>query len=154
MAQNQNLQNANELWLYFNKIIDWIQATFIKYRPQMKSIEWGPLFDEFGGKNLDTTKIEEEISKLMMDDEVQKKGGIYPYVLKRDERDLNLRSFSEAQKTEVFEKQKGICPVCKEKFDYGDMDGDHIIPWSKGGKTVTENCQMLCRRDNKIASNK
>ena len=33
---------------------------------------------------------------------------------------------------------------------YGDkiwclMHADHITPWSKGGKTVPENCQMLCR---------
>ena len=24
------------------------------------------------------------------------------------------------------------------------MEGDHITPWRDGGKTVKENCQMLC----------
>ncbi len=26
------------------------------------------------------------------------------------------------------------------------MEADHITPWSKGGKTIAENCQMLCLR--------
>ena len=34
------------------------------------------------------------------------------------------------------------------------MEGDHIVPWSKGGKTVPENLQMLCRRDNALKSNR
>lgn len=25
------------------------------------------------------------------------------------------------------------------------LDADHITPWSKGGKTTPDNCQMLCR---------
>lgn len=25
------------------------------------------------------------------------------------------------------------------------MHADHITPWSKGGKTTPDNCQMLCR---------
>lgn len=29
-------------------------------------------------------------------------------------------------------------------FKIGEMDADHIVPWSKGGKTTAENCQMLC----------
>jgi 5-methylcytosine-specific restriction endonuclease McrA len=24
------------------------------------------------------------------------------------------------------------------------MEADHITPWSKGGKTTVENCQLLC----------
>ncbi len=31
---------------------------------------------------------------------------------------------------------------------------DHIVPWSKGGKTVPENLQMLCRRCNALKSDR
>lgn len=33
----------------------------------------------------------------------------------------------------------------REHFEYEEMHADHIVPWSKGGKTVPDNCQMLCR---------
>ncbi|MDR0611589.1 MAG: HNH endonuclease [Planctomycetaceae bacterium] len=29
------------------------------------------------------------------------------------------------------------------------MEGDHITPWSQGGKTTAENCQMLCKDCNR-----
>ena len=35
-----------------------------------------------------------------------------------------------------------------------EMQADHIVPWSKGGRTVAENCQMLCRRDNALKSDR
>ncbi len=28
------------------------------------------------------------------------------------------------------------------EFEFEDMQGDHIIPWSQGGRTIEENCQM------------
>jgi len=37
---------------------------------------------------------------------------------------------------------------------FEEMEGDHIVPWSKGGKTVPENLQMLCRRCNGQKSDK
>ena len=39
-------------------------------------------------------------------------------------------------------------------YKFSQMQADHITPWSKGGKTVPDNCQMLCtwhnehKRDN------
>ena len=33
-------------------------------------------------------------------------------------------------------------------YVFGEMQGDHIIPWSQGGRTVEDNCQMLCQRCN------
>ena len=27
---------------------------------------------------------------------------------------------------------------------WGDMQADHIVPWSRGGRTVVGNCRMLC----------
>lgn len=32
----------------------------------------------------------------------------------------------------------------KRGFNENEMQGDHIVPWSKGGKTVEENMQMVC----------
>jgi 5-methylcytosine-specific restriction endonuclease McrA len=90
----------------------------------------------------------------MEDEDVQKKSGIYEYVLTREERCLNLRAFSDKTKREVYEKQKGVCPKCKKHFDIAQMEGDHITPWHEGGKTVTENCQMLCKECNRRKSGK
>ena len=34
-------------------------------------------------------------------------------------------------------------------YDFELMEGDHITPWRDGGRTVAENCQMLCRDCNR-----
>ena len=57
-------------------------------------------------------------------------------------------------KDNYYEKQKGICPVCTEHFEIDDMHGDHITPWHEGGQTISENCQMLCKEDNRRKSGK
>ena len=40
-------------------------------------------------------------------------------------------------------------PVCGDKYEIEQMEADHIDPWSKGGKTIPSNCQMLCLKDNR-----
>lgn len=154
MSKNQHEPNANELWLYFQGVINWIKAVFPKYRREMKGVEWGFLYNEFKDKKLDSKKLEKEISKLMEDEDVGSKKGIYTYVLTRQEKHLNIRSFSPNQKREAYERQKGICPVCLEHFEIEEMEGDHITPWHEGGKTSSENCQMLCKDDNRRKSGK
>jgi len=111
------------------------------------------MYNNFKAQKFDTKKIEEEISLLMQDDEVTKRSGIYEYVLTRDERFLSLRAFNDNMKREAYERQRGKCIKCGKTFEIEKMAGDHIIPWSKGGKTTTENCQMLCARCNGIKSN-
>jgi 5-methylcytosine-specific restriction endonuclease McrA len=54
----------------------------------------------------------------------------------------------------VYAKQDGICLICKKHFDIEEMEADHIIPWSSGGETILENCQMLCKRDNRMKGGK
>ncbi len=87
----------------------------------------------------------------MMDDDVTKRG-IYAYVLSGEEKHLSLRAFTESQKRAAYERQGGVCPVCKRRFDFEQMQGDHITPWSQGGKTVPENCNMLCAECNRRKS--
>ena len=154
MAQKQHEPNANELWLYFQNVINWVKVVFTKYRREMKGIDWGFLYNEFKDKNFDSKKLEEEISVLMMDEDVTKKKGIYQYVLTRKEKYLNIRAFSEKQKREAYERQAGICPLCDEHFELNEMEADHITPWHLGGQTNSDNCQMLCKEDNRRKSGK
>ena len=149
MAQRQHEPSANELWLYFQKVIAWVKATFSEYRREMKGLAWGELYNEYKDAPLDPTTVEDEVAKLMVNEEVQKKKGIYPYVLGRDERHLNLRQFSDEVKREAYERQKGVCAMCGKGFPIEEMEADHIKPWTKEGKTIPENCQMLCRDDNR-----
>ena len=152
MAHHQHCLNANELWLYFQSVIAWVQTVFPVYRKEMKGLDWGLLFNRYGKADYDSKALEIRVKELMEDDEVTNKKGIYEYLLSGEERKLNLRAFTDKMKREAYERQNGICPKCNQHFEFDQMEGDHIIPWSKGGKTTTENCQMLCRRDNGIKS--
>jgi len=154
MSKNQHETNANELWLYFQAVISWIKATFPKYRNEMKGIKWGLLYNDYKDQKFDPKKLEDEITTLMLDEDVENKKGIYLYILTRKERFLNIRAFSDKQKREAYERQKGICPICTEDFQIEEMEGDHITPWHLGGKTTADNCQMLCKDDNRRKSGK
>ncbi len=149
MAEHQHDPNANALWIYFKSVLDWVKLTFPKYRREMKGIDWGGLYDQFGGDTLDTADLERQIETLMMDDDVTSKKGIYTYVLTRDERHLNIRAFTPAQKRSAYERQKGKCTICRKPFQEAEMEADHITPWSEGGRTEPRNCQMLCRECNR-----
>ena len=154
MAVHQHDKSANPLWLYFQSVISWVKATFPKYRKEMKGIAWGNLYNVFKDHELDPKKIEDTISRLMEDEDVGSKKGIYSYVLDGKEKHLNIRAFSNKERREAYERQKGICPVCKEHFEIEVMESDHITPWHEGGKTNAKNCQMLCKEDNRRKSGK
>ena len=81
-----------------------------------------------------------------------KKAGIYTYILTKNEKFLNIRAFTDSQKRESYERQKGFCIKCGKHFALSEMEADHITPWHLGGKTMAENCQMLCKEDNRRKS--
>lgn len=151
MATHQHDPNANNLWTYFQTVLNWAITNFDlkKFKKIMKGLDWAALYDKYGSETLDTEKLAKRISELMRDSEIQKPNGIIPYVLTGDEHYLDLRAFPEDIKLAVWEKQQHICPDCGKEFDYEFMEGDHITPWRDGGRTVIENCQMLCRECNR-----
>ena len=160
MNEHQNKPNDNELWLYFQSVISWIKTLFPKYRKEMKSVNWGMLYNKYKDESYDAETLENTVFKLMQDSEVENKKGIYEYVFDSDQKHLNLRQFDDNIKRTVYEKQNGICPMCAgtvneyKKWDYDEMEGDHDVPWSKGGQTTESNCVMLCRKHNREKSNK
>ena len=149
MGRHQHESNAKVLWEHFRSVIGWIEGCFTVPRKAMKSVDWGSLYDAYKDSSLDPNAIEDETQRLIGDEDVQKQSGIYPYILTRDEKHLNIRAFPQPMKQRVYEKQGGKCSYCGDAFKFSDMEADHITPWSEGGKTVEENCQILCKDDNR-----
>lgn len=90
----------------------------------------------------------------MQDEDVSNKKGAYIYCISGEEKFLNIIAFTPNQKREAFKKQKGICLKCEKGFLLEEMEADHITPWSQGGKTSVNNCQLLCRTCNRTKSDK
>ncbi|MCL4497765.1 MAG: DUF262 domain-containing protein [Deltaproteobacteria bacterium] len=154
MSKHQQDNDAQELWQYFHEVVSWIERVFPNYRKFMKGLEWGRLYNEHKNDKLNAANMEKRIVELIYDDEVDSKKGIYEYLLRGNEKTLNLRTFDGKTKVKQYEKQKGICPICKKHFEIEEMEADHIKPWHDGGKTTVENCQMLCKQDNRTKSGK
>ena len=163
MAIHQHDDDANDLWLYFQEVISWAKRMFPNMQKKLtEKQDWGLLYNKYKANKYNPRELRNLIDKLLQDEDVTKQTGIIPYVLsgrtKHDEKFLSIRVFSEQMKRRVYEKQGHKCPICVKngsdvEYAFEDMQGDHIIPWSKGGRTVEENCQMLCQRCNNDKSN-
>lgn len=155
MGLHQNDVNAAALWAHFQKVVAWAKATFpVRRAKYTRAVDWGPLYDRFKDAELDPKKIEAEIKALILDDDVTKKPGIYPYVLTKDERHLSLRAFSDGERLKAYTRQDGTCVICGKHFPIEEMEADHITPWSRGGRTTPDNCQMLCKGCNRRKSDR
>lgn len=161
MAEHQNDQDASELWQYFQTVISWARTLFPK---KMKKItdkqDWGILYNQHKDGKYNANELENQVQKMLMNDDIKRKAGIIPYLLsdrkKSDWIYLNLRQFTKSQTIKKYNEQKGICPICNKHFDFDEMEADHIVPWSigKDGWSSYDNLQMLCKHDNRVKSNK
>lgn len=104
--------------------------------------------------DLGPKKLELEVRRLLGDEDVTKKSGIYEYLLTGSERALPICAFDRHDALPVYEKQYHKCAICGEEFEFEETQADHIKPWSKGGHTIPDNRQMLYRDCNLKKSNK
>ena len=167
MATHQGDVDAGEIKSYYTGVMDWVGGKFKCYRKEMKGLPWGMFYNQFHrgectGNLIEKTadEIEDAILTLIEDDEVQSVKGIYEYIIDGKEKHLSLRQFDDKIANKVYEKQNHKCPYCdasigghtydngRTEYEFKEMEADHIIPWSKGGKTEEENCQLLCKWHN------
>lgn len=147
MAEHQHDENSDELWNYYQSVIEWVKATFTTYRKEMKGIAWGELYNKYKDADLNAEEIEGEVARLMADEDVTNKKGIYEYVLDKEEKHLSIRAFSDRDKRTMYEKQGGIDPVDGQHYALDEMQAHHIIEWADGGKTIIENCVMVSKKN-------
>ena len=172
MSKHRYDTNITELKTYFNSVIDWISSVFTDVDSSMRGLDWGSLYERYHRNAYDPQAVSEKVQRLLADDYVSDKKGIYPYILDGcvEHRLLNIRVFSEPVKKSVYTrqtanaKQKGHsnCPLCALGTDnnrtriwkQNEMDADHVTAWSKGGATDIGNCQMLCKTHNRAKGNR
>ena len=172
MQEHRRDTNINELKLYFNDVISWIERTFDNVYPKMKGLNWGELYEKYHNNPYDHVEVSKKVKELYNDPCVKDNKNIFEYVLGgcKDTKLLNVRVFDENTKTRVYnrqtdeakEKHISNCPLCaighdanKEKiWTQKEMDADHVLAWSKGGATDEGNCQMLCKTHNRAKGNR
>lgn len=171
MSRNRTSDDISEVKTYFESVIEWAGSIFIETKKEMCGLEWGRLYETYHEKSFNPKQVKELVQKLYKDPSVNKKRGIFEYVLGdcQDKKLLEIRIFNDATKIDAYERQtsdakregKSNCPYCaieqtvnnKKIWDLEDMDADHVTAWSKGGKTSLDNCQVLCKPHNRSKGN-
>jgi len=172
MSRHRKDTNITELKTYFNSVIDWVSSVFIDVESEMCGLEWGRLYEEYHKKSYNPAKVSADVQKLYGDPYVKNRKGIFEFVLggSVDTKLLDVRVFDEATKNVVYKKQtveaekkgKSNCSSCAMGHDANkdkiwklfEMDADHVKAWSKGGKTMLKNCEMLCKTHNRAKGNR
>ena len=89
----------------------------------------------------------------------------FEYVLARGHQMLtkdDRRMFSEADRIRIDRRDNGLCQFCLQEgkpekeaqVSWNEYQADHVIPHSRGGMTIIENAQVLCRYHNAAKSNR
>lgn len=172
MAAHRQDANIEPVTAYFDSVIDWVSTTFVSIHSEQKGQPWGALYDRYHLTPYNPEEVDKEVSRLMADDAVTDKRGIFEYVLGgcHNTQLLNIRLFDKNTIKTVYEKQTlqakehgtSNCPFCAAGdganrtriWALGEMDADHVTAWSKGGATDIGNCQMLCKTHNRMKGNR
>ena len=143
MELHKKDKDASCLIDYFKNVISWVVSTFPTYRKNMDEIEWGILFNKYGNTNFEW--IDELAGRMMDDDMVTDKSGIYEYLLNGDEELLKLAKFSKETIRGAIEKQNGKCANCGNELSQARCSTRRIKSYKEGGRNDIDNCEVLCK---------
>lgn len=173
MAQHRNDTSISELKAYFSSVVDWIGGVFTGTPDrEMRGLEWGRLYEECHATAYNPTTLAADLVALRGDPAVEKKKGIYEYLLSEKSKIqlLEVRLFDDKTKQAAYKRQtdaantSGVsnCPTCAgvananqtRIYRLDEMEADHVSAWSRGGQSDLDNCEMLCSTHNRAKGNK
>ena len=173
MAQHRTDTNINELRAYFISVIDWVGGVFTgSPEREMRGLAWGRLYEEYHTTAYSPTALAADLALLRGDPAVEKKKGIYEYLLsgKTKPQLLQVRLFDAKMKQAAYKRQTdeassnsvSNCPTCATVananqariYKLSEMEADHVSAWSRGGQSDLDNCEMLCVTHNRAKGNR
>lgn len=172
MSANRLRNDIGEVTSYFESVLNWASTVFTDIEKEMCGLEWGRLYEEYHSTAYDPKLLSSRVKELYSDGYIKNRKGIWEYVLggESDSRLLEVRVFDLPTKKAAYAKttkeanSKSIsnCSLCSLNADinrtkiwkFDEMEADHILAWSKKGKTSFENCQMLCKTHNRAKGNR
>ena len=143
-------ENAKSLFAYYEEVLGWANYIFgTKYKKELPKVEWGLLYNRYHEIPCSPREIRAKVDALMENPEITKKVAVFEYVFSGEEKILSPRAFDDSMKRSKLEEQDHKCAYCGGEIpDMKSAHADHIIPWSKGGKTEYGNLQILCVKCN------
>jgi len=165
MGKHQHDKTAEPMWMYYQKVMNWAVSLFDpkKCKKLISNQAWGPLYEKYHDKDFTKTEIMKDVEDCIKDASnkdgtITKSSGIIEYVLagktKEAEKLLNIRAFDKDDILKKLLEQDCKCHKCGKEIDIDNAEGDHITPYSEGGKTEYSNLQVLCKTCNRTKSNK
>lgn len=133
LSSQENIASAKDALRLFE-----LEYNAYDSKRAVSNSERNPLFEEYRetivGRQRERETRERRYEIL---DEIVRPG------LRKGDRD-NRREFSESQKLLIWQlDKKKICKMCgRQVSSYADYEPDHVIPWSKGGRTEVSNGQV------------
>lgn len=171
LAMHRHDPSISEMEDHFESVLKWASSVFPKVEREMRGVDWDRLYRKYSRKAFDPITIGSRVSPLLDDPAVVKKSGVFEYVLgdEEDARLLNVRFFSDSIKKDAYRRQTedaravggSNCPLCAVGVNSNktriykphEMEADHVEAWSRGGSSVVENCEMLCKSHNRSKGN-
>lgn len=172
MSLHRADSSITEMKAYFDTVIDWASTTFPLVDSTMRGLNWGQLYRTYHRTAYNPAYVADRTRALLADSDITKHSAIYEFILggEKDVSLLNIRAFSANDRRTRYQEQTNAakkagtsnCPTCVTDTEYKhtdylwdikDMEGDHVVPWSKGGRTELSNLTMLCKHHNAMKSN-
>jgi hypothetical protein len=173
MSKHRGSDDIGEVRDHFNRVIDWVSGTFTGIENEMCGLEWGRLYKQYHNEQYDPKELADGVERLYADPHVKNRRGIWEYLLGRGSKPslLDVRFFDDETKRNAYKKQtaaaeasgRSNCSLCAiDPYESkntkihkpNEMDADHVAAWGSGGKTLPENCEMLCITHNRAKGNR